>query len=450
MKYGLKKNLGIAAVALAFASCTGGSSGDLVGVTDYDGWQPVTPFGMNFVNMGSYTMGSNDEDVPFANVNQSKTVSVASFYIDDQEISNSEYKQFVQYVRDSLAHTLLGEEGIGEHYVPEEELPEDYDGDPVLNWNEPIEWDDPEAKEALEELFIPSSERYYGQRIYDVRKMNFTYYWLNYLGASDKGGRDKVLSNNVSEQLGTSTPVLGHSDRGKFIIKEVTNVYPDTLVWVHDLTYAQNDAMTENYFWHPAYGNYPVVGVTWSQARAFNVFRTRLINMSKVANGDLQMPSFRLPTETEWEYAARGGRDLASYPWGGPYIRNMLGCPLANFKPLRGDYVEDGGFYTVPTTSYEPNDYGLFCMAGNVSEWTSTTYDESVFELATEMNMDYNYQAKADDAPSLKRKVIRGGSWKDIPYFLQCGTRTYEYQDTAKSYVGFRSAMSYLGQGIDE
>lgn len=451
MKYGLFKTLGVAAVGIALASCSGGSSGDLVGVSEFEGWQPTTPYGMNYVNMGSFTMGNNDDDVPFASVNRSKTVSVASFYIDDQEISNSEYRQFVGYVRDSIAHGILGEEGVGgEHYIPEEELPEDYDGDPIINWSADIDLSDPEVKEALDPMFMPSSERFYGKRIYDVRKLNFIYYWLNFQGASEKSGRDNILSSSINEELGTSTPVLGHSDRGKYIIKETTNVYPDTLVWIHDLTYAQNDAMTENYFWHPAYASYPVVGVTWSQARAFNVFRTRLMNDAKLSNGDLEMPSFRLPTETEWEYAARGGRDLASYPWGGPYIRNMLGCPLANFKPLRGDYVEDGGFYTVPTTSYEPNDYGLFCMAGNVSEWTNTTYDESVYELATEMNMDYNYIATADDAPSLKRKVIRGGSWKDIPFFLQCGTRSYEYQDTAKAYVGFRSAMSYLGQGIDE
>lgn len=216
------------------------------------------------------------------------------------------------------------------------------------------------------------------------------------------------------------------------------------------LLFSYNDALSENYFSHPAYDNYPLVGITWGQAKAFNAWRTRLMNNWKISRGDLAMPSFRLPTETEWEYAARGGLDLGQYPWGGPYLRNRLGCPLANFKPLRGDYVEDGGFYTVKVDSYEPNDYGLYNMAGNVAEWTISAYDESVYQMNAELNPDYKYDAKKNELPVFKRKVIRGGSWKDVPYYLQCGTRAYEYQDTAKSYIGFRSVMSYLGRGQSE
>ena len=114
---------------------------------------------------------------------------------------------------------------------------------------------------------------------------------------------------------------------------------------------------------------------------------------------------------------------------------------------MRGRYFEDGGFYTVKVTSYHPNDYGLYCMAGNVAEWTSTAYDESMYEFSHDMAPEYKYHALDHDPPSMKRKVIRGGSWKDIGYYLQTGTRTYEYQDSAKSYVGYRCVMSYLGRG---
>jgi gliding motility-associated lipoprotein GldK len=161
-----------------------------------------------------------------------------------------------------------------------------------------------------------------------------------------------------------------------------------------------------------------------------------------------------LPTESEWEYASRGNLDASPYPWGGPYTRNIKGCFLANFKPLRGNYVADGGLKTVKTASYNPNGYGLYDMSGNVAEWTSNAYDESAFSYSHDMNMDYHYNAEdwdnreneKDIQEVLKRKSIRGGSWKDIAYFIQTGTRTFEYQDTAKSYVGFRNVVDFLGR----
>ena len=153
----------------------------------------------------------------------------------------------------------------------------------------------------------------------------------------------------------------------------------------------------------------------------------------------------RLPTEAEWEYAARGGLDLSMYPWGGPYTRNYKGCFLANFKPLRGNYIDDGGFYTVKATSYWPNEYGLYCMAGNVAEWTITAFDESTYNFMHDLNPNFEYNSLPDDPPTMKRKVIRGGSWKDIAYFLQTSARDYEYQDSTKSFIGFRNVRSYIG-----
>lgn len=404
---------------LILSSCGGGNRGQLTGALNRERWYQADPYGMVFIPSGAYNMGPSDQDVPYAMTAQSKTVSVHAFYMDNTEITNNEYRQYVEWVRDSLAHRLIG----GDHLIEEGEYGE------RINWKKKIKWDDDENVETLAELFLPESERFYRRKEIDSRKLKFEYYWIDLKEAAQKSNREQ-----------------GMTDRSVFIKKDIINVFPDTLAWIHDYTYSFNDPITSMYFWHPAYDEYPVVGITWKQARAFCIWRTQLLNSYLLENGESFVQDFRLPTESEWEYASRGGHDLAPYPWGGPYIRNSRGCFLGNFKPMRGNYMDDGGFYTVKTTSYWPNDYGLYCMSGNVAEWTSNAYDEAAYNFSHDLNPDYSYEAKDSDPVALKRKVIRGGSWKDVGYYLQTGTRTYEYQDTAKCYVGFRCVMSFLGR----
>ena len=276
-----------------------------------------------------------------------------------------------------------------------------------------------------------------------VTKVNDT----NKLKGSILSNPGQDLDLGFTNSKGGHNAIRGHTDRSRFIIKERINIYPDTLCWVRDFTYANHTPMAQNYFWNTAYDNYPVVGVTWPQAKAFSVWRTQIFHSWLQSNGDLFVNDFRLPTESEWERAARGDLDMAEYPWGGPYIRNNSGCFLANFKPMRGRYFEDGGFYTVKVYSYNPNGFGLYCMAGNVAEWCSTAFDPSAYEFETDMAADFEYDAKDGDHPAKKRKVLRGGSWKDIGFYLMNSTRTFEYQDTAKSYIGFRNTMTHLGRG---
>ncbi|MBS1582516.1 MAG: SUMF1/EgtB/PvdO family nonheme iron enzyme [Bacteroidetes bacterium] len=433
------------AVIVLLASCGRGGEGQLIGAQNRPSWYQVDPYGMNYIPLGSYTMGPSDQDAPYAQVAKSKTVSVQAFYMDQTEISNNEYRQFVEYVTDSIAKRILGDEDIGEHVITEDEFGEEIDP-PIINWKERLNWDGEEEREALADMYYSESERFYRRKTIDTRKLMFEYYWIDLKEAAKKSGRDLDLSYTNSK--GGNNAIRMHSDRSKFIIKEVINVFPDTLTWVHDFTYSYNEPMTENYFWHPAYDDYPLVGITWQQARAFNVWRTQnMMNAWLQGNGEPFINHFRLPTEAEWEYAARGGLDLSPFPWGGPYIRNRQGCFLANFKPLNGNYTDDGGFHTVPVDSYSPNDYGLYNMSGNVAEWTSTAFDESVYDFDHDMNPEYSYDALANDAPALKRKVVRGGSFKDVGLFLQTGTRSFEYQDTAKCYIGFRSVLTYLGRG---
>jgi sulfatase modifying factor 1 len=107
--------------------------------------------------------------------------------------------------------------------------------------------------------------------------------------------------------------------------------------------------------------------------------------------------------------------------------------------------VEDGGIETMRVGSYDPNDFGLYDMSGNVAEWTSTAFDESGYMLINDLNPTFEYNALPDDPPVMKRKVIRGGSFKDVAVFNQVSTRNYEYQDTTKSYIGFRCVRSSFG-----
>ena len=257
------------------------------------------------------------------------------------------------------------------------------------------------------------------------------------------------------------------------------NIYvgasPDTLVWRNRLGY--NETMTNNYLRHPAYGEYPVVGVNWIQAVEFSKWRTDRVNENileknrflkkdaKVAdvtgekvfsteaylaspstamggdntivlqrgkngkaakagaagatnsNGNspknvyatrssgLILPEYRLPTEAEWEYAAAadvGQREYniykgqKKYPWSGSYTRSgkrqFKGDQLANFKQGKGDYggiagwSDDGADITNKVKAYPPNDFGLYDMAGNVAEWVADVYRPIVDDEANDFN----------------------------------------------------------------
>jgi len=387
----------ITMIVLLAVSCGDKYTGQLVGVLDRPKWKGnVNPYGMVYVPSGTFHIGNSDQDVNNALISRSKSISISGFFMDETEITNNEYRQFVQWVTDSIAHAYLG------HFT------EDDNGNERIDWEQEIDY----ASEELEDLFIPEDQRLAGRKELDDSKLWYEYRYFRW----------KEAANNMGE------------DRRKFLVKKEVRVKPDTMVWIRDFTYSFNEPMTRNYFWHPAFDDYPVVGVSWQQARAFSYWRSHMWN----------------PFEYEWEYAARGGHDMAPYPWGGYYVRNAKGCLLANFKPGRGNYPEDGGYYTVRADAYFPNDYGLYNMAGNVSEWTITAFAENANSFIHDQNPSITYDAKEGDSEAFKRKVIRGGSWKDIAYFIQTGSRHWEFQDTAKSYIGFRCALSYLGRSMND
>lgn len=409
--------LALASLVLATFSCKSSDNGQVIGAQDRPSWKGINPFGMVYVPSGTLHIGPSDQDVSNTFVQRQKSISIQGFYMDDTEITNNEYRQFVEWVRDSLAHTYL------DQYVTDETT-----GEERIDWDADIDYED--DAESLKDLYYQGDDKFAGKLELDVSKMVYEYQWYDW----QKAAHDR-----------------GKSPRNSFIKKKKANIYPDTLVWIRDFAYSYNEPMTRNYFWHPAFDDYPVVGVDWNMANAFCYWRTNYWNEYQAQHGDgVNTEDFRLPTEFEWEYAARGGHDLAPYPWGGYYVRNAKGCLLANFKPGRGNYPEDGGQYTVKADAYFPNDYGLFNMSGNVAEWTVTAYDPNAYSFMHDLNPDLRYDAQDDDPEAFKRKVIRGGSWKDIMYYIQTGSRSYEYQDTTKSYVGFRCVLTFLGRSVND
>lgn len=450
----MKKLIALTATLSFLISCGSSDRGELVGVRGKK-WRPEKPYGMTLVPGGAYIMGKSDEDMANVQDAPTKTVTVRSFYMDETEITNSEYRQFVEWVKDSTIRTRLailadeqdlkpGSGGIGEFAFNDQDTTNQSAYDKYMYENyysvgtdddmyagrklnkkaklikDPQKYPDEFYVEVMDSLYLPATESYNGLRTVDVTKLKFSYAWMDIAAAA----KDKSKATRTK--------------RSKYMKKEQVEVYPDTTVWIKDFSYSYNEPMHNDYFWHQAYGEYPVVGVTWMQAKAFCAWRTLYKNAFQKEKGRDQINSFRLPTEAEWEYAARGGLESATYPWGGPYAKNDRGCFLANFKPNRGDYAADGALYTVEAKSFDPNEFNLYNMSGNVAEWTDSSYDAASYEYVSTMN---------PNVPDLanKRKVTRGGSWKDVAYYLQVSTRDWEYADSARSYIGFRTCQDYMG-----
>jgi formylglycine-generating enzyme len=413
----------VALMAIAsLSSCSKSKSksvdpkGQLVGVAPSKAYSLPKPPGMVYIPPGTFHMGPSDEDVNYAFTARNKQVSISGFWMDATEITNNEYRQFTNWVRDSIAAKLMGGTMVKQGA----------DGNEYIDWKQAskINYTDKATFEKIDQIIVTPDNRIFGKKELDAAKIVYHSETFDYKAAAAR-----------------QTQGAQAKARKEFIVKRDIPVYPDSLVWVRDFAYSYNEPMAKQYFSHPAFGNYPVVGVSWIQANAFCEWRTHFLNSYLESKKRATESPFRLPTEAQWEYAARGGRSQAPYPWGGPYLRNKKGCLLANFKPGRGNYPEDGGFYTVRADAYWPNDFGLYNMAGNVAEWTSSLYYEGGYNFQHDMNPDIRYNATASDFPRMKRKVLRGGSWKDVGYFLQTSTRAYEYQDTAKAYIGFRTVI---------
>ena len=186
---------------------------------------------------------------------------------------------------------------------------------------------------------------------------------------------------------------------------------PDTLVWREKSSYLE--PFVEYYLRHPAYSNYPVVGVTHEQAEFYCKWLTE--RYMKESKRKFKNVEFKLPTIEQWTYAAKGGLDNSPFPWEGFSMQNKKILVAGGGGRSHDGYSSDGAMITAPVTSYKPNGYGIYNMAGNVEEYVN------------------------------EKGISKGGSWKDTGYYLQNDVEEqYDSTNYASAERGFRFVMEIM------
>ena len=464
-----KSIIALCAVALmVLTGCFGGkttmaSGGEVTGASGRAFTEP-TPYGMTLIKRGHLRMGIEKQDSLWGKETPVKDISVEGFWMDETEVTNSQYRQFVNYVRDSIIRERLADPAYGgdETYKIEEDRNGDPIAKPYLNWKKPLPRKPNEDEQrAMESVYIVHPIT--GEKMLDASQMNFRFEVYDYATAAlrkyrlnpDERNLNTDITVNPEEQVWISKDTAFIDDEGKivrqtinrplsgpwdFLHTYIVNIYPDTTCWVNDFPNADNETYMRMYFSNAAYNDYPVVGVTWEQANAFCAGRTEYL-LKGLGPDARYVQRYRLPTEAEWEYAARG-KEQNEFPWENEDVASGKGCFFANFKPDRGNYTKDGNLITSKAGIYSANSNGLYDMAGNVAEWTSTIYTEAGVEAMNDINPQLEYKAAKEDPYRLKKKSVRGGSWKDPESYIRSAWRSYEYQNQPRSYVGFRCVRS--------
>ncbi len=467
----MKSKLYLLALSLLLTSCFGSklasSGGGEVTGTGGKAFTEPTPYGMTLVKRGHLKMGIEKQDTLWGKQTPVRDISVDGFWMDETEVTNSKYRQFVNYVRDSILRERLAE--VDETYRV---VKTDKDGEEIgsqINWKKPLPRRPSEdEQEIIDGLYVTNPVT--GDKMLDYTQMNYRYEVYDYTAAALRRNRlnpaERNLNTDVTvnpdEEVWISKDTAYVNDEGK-IIREtinrqltgpwdflntyIVNIYPDTTCWVNDFPNADNETYMRYYFSNPAYNDYPVVGVTWEQANAFCAWRTEYL-LKGLGPAARYVQRYRLPTEAEWEYAARG-KDQNEFPWDNEDVASGKGCFFANFKPDNGNYTKDGNLITSRVGIYSANSNGLFDMAGNVAEWTSTIFTEAGVEAMNDINPQLKYNAAIEDPYRLKKKSVRGGSWKDPESYIRSAWRSSEYQNQPRSYIGFRCVRS-LANTISE
>ena len=390
------------------------------------------PYGMVLVNRGHLRMGLEMEDSLWGFNTPVRDVSIDDFWMDRTETTNAQYRRFVNEVFDSLVSERMKDSTY-------------------------------HKSRALARASFYKTNPVTGEKQLDTRQLWYKYETYDYTESMKRKYRqdpkERILNTDLHadslEEVWISKDTTYVDGKGN-IIRETINrpytgaydflntyivhIYPDTTCWVNDFPNANNDVYARYYFSHPDYQNYPVVGVSWEQANAYCAWRTLKEQKDLgVMYGDRQ--PYRLPTEAEWEYAARG-HSQNDFPWLKAREGEGKGLFFANFMPAEGDFTSDGNIITSRVGIYPSNTNGLYDMAGNVAEWTSTLFTAAGVEAMNTINPELSYNAAVEDPYALKLKSVKGGSWKDSESHIRSAWRTSEYQNQPRSYIGFRCVRS--------
>ncbi|MEN5378965.1 SUMF1/EgtB/PvdO family nonheme iron enzyme [Sphingobacterium kitahiroshimense] len=377
----------------------------------------LAPPGMVYIPSGTILFkGSLDSS------NVGKNVSVSAFFMDETEVTNKQYREFINWVADSIAVTdYLHDEQFFLDQVGE-------NGQKRINWSK-VKKHSPLWKSSdpgIQERLAPMLEMKRNKRALNPNLIRYNFSYLK----AGLGTKKKDVSENVS-------------------------VIPAEDMWTKDFPNAQLAFLDANYFTHSSFDYYPVVGVTWRQARAFTDWRGKEMAATILKGSYLSgyQLSLSLPTEAQWQYAASGKLDPRDTITGarmtidGKEGKKKL---AVNFKQGEGTYSQDGATFTMPVKSYMPNSFGIYNMAGNVSEWTLDAYSPSAPMFVNDLNPALLYDANPQDGDFLRRKVVRGGSWKDNGEQLNDDTRNYSVDYEPHSYIGFRCVMSAFELPTDQ
>ena len=268
------------------------TGGEVTGVGSGRGFVEPTPYGMTQINRGFLRMGIEKTDSLWGKNTPVKDISVDGFWMDETEVSNSKYRQFVMWVRDSILRTRLADPAYGgdETYM----ITEDKNGDPIeprLNWKKPLPRKmDEDQQRAYESLYITNPVT--GEKLLDASQMNYRYEVYDYTTAALRRNRlnrmernlnteiqNQIEANQLPEEVVMISKDTAYIDDEGRIVREtinrplsgpwdflntyIVNIYPDTTCWVNDFTNSDNEMYLRNYFSNPTFNEYPVVGGTW-------------------------------------------------------------------------------------------------------------------------------------------------------------------------------------------